>query len=432
MKRKAALAVVLAALSWQARARAEIKLGEAEGWEVSTDGRVNAFISTAFGTGIPEGQQDFPGTGTKDTHNTKNELRATRIRNGFLQSILGFTVDKQVNENLKVTARAALWMNISGMRMKGLPGGIDPRELYGKLEGPWGSLLGGSNLALFGRGGILTDAVVHHEFGLGYPCMVENAGGGACGMAAFGAIFPGFEPGFVYTTPSLGGFELALGVFDPANVANGELNRSPLPRLEAEASFAVPDLLKVFGSAFWQKMEGSPAEQGMLVDIEATGYGAQAGLMFEVGPVMAGGAGFIGQAIAPFTYLEESPTPFDEKGVPRKSRGGFGVAAFTVESINLKLAGGAGIFRLDKSPNDPLPNDPVLGLQNPKVLKQNFGISAGVYQTTGPVHFALEYFRAEHTFHEAGMQDPANQGVGIIKSPTQTVNFINAGFTIAW
>lgn len=432
MKRKAIVAVVLTALTWRAQARAEIKLVEAEGWKVSTDGRVNAFINTAFGTGIPEGQQDFPGTGTKDTHNTKNELRATRIRNGFLSSILGFNLAKQVSENLKVTARAALWMNISGMRMKGVPGAVDPRELYGKLEGPWGSLLGGSDLALFGRGGILVDAAVHHEFGLGYPCMVENAGGGACGMAAFGAIFPGFEPGFVYTTPSLAGFQLAVGLYDPANVANAQLNRSPIPRFEGEASFAVPELLKVFASGFWQKMEGSPPQGGMLTDIEATGYGAQGGLMVELGPVSAGGAAFIGQGIAPFTYLEESPTPFDAKGVPRKSRGGFGVAAVTVESMNLKLAGGAGIFSLDKSPNDPLPFDPVLGFQNPRVLKQNLGISAGVYHWIGPLHLAFEYFRAAHTFHEAGMVDPANPAQGIVKAPTQTVNFINAGFTIVW
>jgi hypothetical protein len=170
----------------------------------------------------------------------------------------------------------------------------------------------------------------------------------------------------------------------------------------------------------------------MLADIEATGYGAQLGAMVEVGPVMAGGAGFIGQGIAPFTYLEESPTPFDAKGVPRKSRGGFGVASFTIESMNLKLAGGAGVFLLDKSPNDPLPIDPVLGFQNPRVLKQNLGFSAGVYHWTGPVHLALEYFRAQHTFHEAGMQDPTNPAQGIVKSPTQEVNFINAGFTIVW
>ena len=153
--------------------------------------------------------------------------------------------------------------------------------------------------------------------------------------------------------------------------------------------------------------------------------------MVTLGPVQAGGAAFVGQGIAPFTYLEESQTPFDAKGVPRKSRGGFGVAAFTVESINLKLAGGAGVFALDKSPNDPEPISGTL-FSNPRVLKQNVGISAGAYQAIGPVHVALEYFRAQHTFHEAGEPDPANPAIGIIKTPAQTVNFINAGFTIGW
>ena len=79
---------------------------------------------------------------------------------------------------------------------------------------------------------------------MGYPCLIENAGGGACGMAAFGAVFPSFEPGFVYTTPPLGGFELSLGIYDPATVANASLTRAPLPRLEAEAAFAVPKALQ--------------------------------------------------------------------------------------------------------------------------------------------------------------------------------------------
>jgi hypothetical protein len=146
---------------------------------------------------------------------------------------------------------------------------------------------------------------------------------------------------------------------------------------------------------------------------------------------MAGGASFLGQGMAPFTYLEESQTPFDAKGVPRKSRGGFGVAAFTVEAINTKIAGGAGLFALDKSPNDPEPISGTL-FSNPRLIKQNIGISAGVYHAIGPVHVALEYFRAQHTFHEAGMQDPTDPSIGIIKSPTQTVNFINGGFTIGW
>jgi hypothetical protein len=430
MKRKAAAAVVLAAFTWQAPALAEITLAEKDGWKVSTDGRVNAFISVARGTGIPDGQTDYPGATTKDTKDSNEQLRSTRLRNGFLASILAFKVEKQVLKDLKVAARAALWMNIAGTRTKNTPGAVDPREVYGTLSGSWGTLLGGSALGLFGRGGILVDSEIAHDYGLGYPCLIENASGGACGMAAFGAVFPSFEPGFAYTTPPLGGFELSLGVYDPATVANAELNRAPLPRFEAEAAFSVPETVKVFANAYWQKLEGSLPVNMMRKDIDATAWGAQGGFILTLGPVMVGGAGFMGQAFSPITYIEESPIPFDGEALPRKARGGFGLGAFKFDSINLKVAGGAGVFRLDKTENDP---DPLTeGAVNPQLLKQNFGMTLGVYQTTGPVHFALEYFRAEHTLYEFGEADPNNAGVVLIKKPVQVVNFINAGFTIVW
>ncbi len=430
--RKATGAAVLAALTWQTPVFAEVVLGEGGGFKVATDGRVNAFLSVARGTGVPESQPDYVGTVTKDTKDSNDELRSTRIRNGFLASILGFTVEKQLYPDLKVTARTALWMSTSGSRTKNMPGGVDPRELYGKLEGSWGSVTGGSMLALFGRGGILTDAAIAHEYGMGYPCMIENASGGACGMAGFGAIFPSFEPGFVYTTPSLGGFELAVGIFDPANVANAQLNRTPLPRLEAEAKFRVPELLTVFANGYWQKLEGSPAIDGELKDIEATAWGAQGGAMVELGPVMVGGAGFVGQAISPISYIEESQTPIDALGEPRKSRGGFGLGAFTFESINLKVAGGAGVFLLDKADSDPDAVTSAGAVANPQLLKKNFAITAGLYQTMGPVIFALEYFRAEHNLYEYGEPDPNNPNIVNIIKPIQVVNFINAGFSLVW
>jgi hypothetical protein len=433
MKRKAATAVVLAALTWQAQAVGELEIAEQDGWRMSTDGRVNAFISVARGSGVPENQPEIPpGAVTKDTKDSNEDLRSTRIRNGFLASILGFNVNKQVFPELEVTARAALWMNTSGTRTKNTPGPVDPRELYGKLEGSWGSLLGGSALALFGRGGILVDSDIAHEYGMGYPCSIESGAGGACGMAAFGAIFPGFEPGFVYTTPELGGFELALGIYDPANVANAELNRSPLPRLEAEASFALPEVVKVFANGFWQKLEGSPPVDGVRTDIEATAWGGQGGLMVTVGPVMVGGAAFAGQAITPISYIEEATITFDSEAVPRKSRGGFGLGAIEFESIQLKVAGGAGVFLLDKTENDPEAVSETGLVGNPRLVKQNFGVTAGVYKAAGPVHFALEYFRAEHTFHDYGEADPDDPTIISIKTPVQVVNFINAGFTVVW
>jgi hypothetical protein len=417
-------------------ALAEVKLAEGGDWGISVDGRVNAFISVARGTGIPDQQPDFPGTITKDTKDTEDNIASTRIRNGFMMSILGFNAQKQVSEDFEVSARIGLWLNTSSSRTKNIPGLVDPRELYARLQGPWGRLQGGSDLALFGRGGIRTDAEIAHDYGMGYPCLIQDASGGACGMAAFGAVFPGFEPGLTYTTPSLGGLELSVGLYDPANIANGDLNRAPLPRLEGEVSYALEQRVRVFASGFWQLMEGTVSDPtgpaGSRRDIHANAWGGQAGLMLTLGPVMVGGAGFTGAGLSPITHIDEHQTAVDSSGTLRKSRGFFGLAAFTFDSIHTKLAGGAGIFHVDKSPNDPPPVGPTGTPQNPQVLEQNVGVTAGIYQTTGPVVFALEYFRAEHTLYEFGQANPNDPNLIDIKRPSQAVNFVNAGFTVIW
>jgi hypothetical protein len=154
--------------------------------------------------------------------------------------------------------------------------------------------------------------------------------------------------------------------------------------------------------------------------------------MVTVGPVMVGGAGFVGQAVTPISYIEEAPITFDSETVPRKSRGGFGLGAVEFESIHLKVAGGAGVFLMDKTENDPEAVSATGLVGNPRLIKQNFGLTAGVYQTTGPLHFALEYFRAEHTFHDYGEADPNDPTIVNIIKPVQVVNFINAGFTVVW
>ena len=440
MKWTAATATLITAFAWQHSAFGEVLIGNAGGWKMTTDGRVNAFISWDRGTGIPENQPDYIGTVTRDrTHDVAGNIEGTRIRNGFLMSILAFELSKQVTENLKVTARVGVWMNISSGRTKNDPGPVDPRELYGKLEGPWGSLLGGSELSLFGRGGILVDYDIAHGYGLGYPCQIEDASGGACGMAGFGAPFPGYDPGFVYTTPNLHGFELAVGIYDPATVGLGQLNRAPLPRVEAEATFALKDRVRVFVNAFWQTLEGTITNPdpmktaGPLIDISATAKGVQGGLKVKLGPLEIGGAAVAGQGMSSMMALDENQASFSQAlGIPRKSYGGFGLAGFTIESLHLKLAGGAGLFHLDKAPDDPAPVDATGTPSNPQLLKQNVGYTLGLYQTTGPVHFALEYFRAEHTLYEYGATDPKDPTIVYIKQPRQVVNFVNAGFTVVW
>jgi hypothetical protein len=416
-------------------ASAEIPLVQYDGWKLSTDGRVNAFISVAAGSGIPQGEPDFLGAGTEDTATATNDLHSTRIRNGFLMSILGFTGVKEVSRDFRVTTRVGVWMNASGSRTKNVSALVDPRELWAMVDGRWGSLLGGSDLSLFGRGGILVDYRIAHEYGLGYPCSIRDASGGACGMVGFGAPFPGYDPGFVYATPSLAGFKLSVGLYDPATIDNASLDRAPLPRVEGELKFDYKEAVKLFVSGFWQVLEGTvqnPQTMGQK-DLHAEGWGVQAGGMLSLGPIMLGGAAYQGAGFSPIQALDESALPVDSAGVLRNSRGAFGLGAVLVDALNVKVAGGAGLFYLDKNKNDAGTTSSTGSPADPKLIKQNLGITAGIYQTTGPVHFALEYFRAEQTWYERGVASATNPSVTVaVNTPQQVVNFINAGMTVVW
>jgi Gram-negative porin len=432
----ALLATAVATIGSTSPARAEIPLAQYQGWQLSTDGRVNTFLSVATGT-ASKGQEET-GAGTADTADSNDGLHSTRIRNGFMMSILGFTGQKQVHPNFKVTTRVALWMNVTGSRTKNASAQVDPRELYEKIEGGWGSVLLGSDLALFGRGGILVDYDVAHEYGLGYPCGIKDASGGGCGMVGFGAPFPGYEPGLVYATPSLAGLQLSLGLYDPATIGHAQLDRAPLPRVEGEAKFGYKEIVRVFASGFWQVLEGtiadtSPAAMGRLKNLHTDAWGAQAGAMLGLGPIQLGGAAYQGAGFSPITYIEEGSIAGDPTGQLRKSRGAFALGSVSIHALELKIAGGAGLWHLDKTSNDSGPQNEVGAPTDPRLIKQNFGVTVGAYQTTGPVHFALEYFRAQHTWYERGVPSALDPNVTAkIEAPVQTVNFINAGATVVW
>lgn len=433
----AAAAAFALTLSATRPAPADVPFAQYDGWQLSTDGRVNTFLSVAVGNEA-KGPEEAAGTGTADTADSMGGLHSTRIRNGFLTSILGFRAQKQVSPQLKITTRVALWMNASGSRTKNVSSLIDARELYEKFEGPWGSALLGSDMTLFGRGGILVDADIAHDFGLGYPCAIKDSSGGGCGMTAFGAPFPGFDPGLVYATPNLHGFQFSFGLYDPATIGHAQLDRAPLPRVEAEAKLELDKLFRLFGSGFWQVLEGTitevtPSGVSRKKNLQTNAWGAQAGGLLSIGPVMLGGAAYRGAGFSPTTYIEEGTIAADPAAVLRQSRGVFGLAAVSIDAIHLKVAGGAGVWRLDKTENDSGPQSPTGAPTDPHLIKQNLGATVGVYQTTGPAHFALEYFRAQHTWYDRGVPSATDPNVTArIETPTQIVNFINAGATVVW
>jgi hypothetical protein len=416
----------LAAL-WPQNARAEIELTEKKGWVLSIDGRLNAFLSHTWGTGVPAGMPDY--TGIDDTPTADNEIVSTRVRTGFMTSIFGLKLKKELQDEITVTGRVALWM-IIGRPKQDAPL-TEPRELYVQIDTVGGSLLAGRNLSLFPRGAILINYEYAHNYGLGHPCSPQFVSGGACGHAGHGTTFPGFNAGIVYTTPTLAGLALSLGLYDPATIAVGRYERTPYPRLEGELTFKAPDYFHAFGHGFWQRLERTDTDPvtSEQVDKDVSARGVGGGLGIAIGPVRLGGSGYFGKGLGAYLPIENNPVVVDDEGTLRDSFGYYAQSALVIKGTQVSV--GLGVTQIKKTDFDPdadeLDMNGVPG--NPRLIKRQLGFSAGLYQMFGPLVFAAEYFRGEYTWHDFGEIEGTEI---VVKRPQQAVNFVNAGVTLYW
>jgi len=422
------IAIVAAVVLPAARASAEITLLNVDGWELSTDGRINNFVSVTRGNAIPADEPLY--TGVDDERTADNQIASTRLRTGFMMNVLGFELRKKVSEETKVRVRVALWALSSSLRSALDAPGVEARDAYFKLEGPWGGFLVGRALALFARGGILLDYDVEHGNGLGYPCAIKEVHGGACGHAGFGLLFPGFHSGFVYNTPTVGGLQLSVGAYDPIQFAESNYRRTPYPRPEAELTFATPSkVFTAFVGGLWQRISATLAPDVTMptvrADFDFDAYGVNYGFGINAGPLKLGFSGFAGKGLGLAVPLEDNPAIL-LSGRPglRSEDGYWGGAALVFGGT--KIAGGAGITRAKRDADDP----PDTSANVPYVAQQ-LGFSGGIYQTVfGMVTFAVEYFGAQFTWFDR-TETLADGSMAVVR-PRQFVNFVNVGATLVW
>ena len=427
-------AVSLAATTLVHReAAAEFSLSKQDGWELSLDGRINTFVSFAQGDKTPEGVAEWTAGlfEPADPHNDK--IMVTRVRSGFVQNVLGFSVAKQVTPDYKLTGRFALFAGVSNERkpILGSQPDVQARELFIRLEAPWGTIEAGRNLGLFGRGGVFMDYEIVHANGLGSPCSTRQILGGACGFAGHGILFPGFNAGALYATPKFAGIQATVGLFDPTVNSEKGYEITPYPRIEGQLSFNYHDQFKVFGEGMWQRLiNTSPLkdaamnvvmEAGKPKDQVADATGVAAGAMFSGGPVQVGGAFYAGTGLTLIVPIFNTPILADGLGVLRKGQGFVGMAS--LKFGDTKIAGGGGISQLKLTPTDKqsLPFSQIVP------PKQQLGISIGLYQTMfKQLTWALEYFRGQYTWYDY------RNAAGVVAAPKQNVNFINTGLTLVF
>ena len=278
----------LALCSWPSLARAEVTLAKLpDNWEVYTSGRMSAFAQVIEGYGVPQpldpnhalAQEGIPfdADSSDGTSNKSGHGLAFRVRSGFLPNILTVGIRRQITPNTMVNAQISVWSTIEsqGQRtyQKNLP---DVREGYVRVQWPFGTVLAGRALSLFGKGGTELDFMYGHGYAVGAP-QGFNDQGPTAGHIGFGVLANIFAAGVVYSTPIFAGLQLNVGYYDPAVLVGQRYARAKLGRPEARATY---DLKFSENARLHAFVEGAFQK---LYDTNGTNdsknvYGAQAGV----------------------------------------------------------------------------------------------------------------------------------------------------------
>jgi hypothetical protein len=453
VSRKLAGALALGAVTLGAPSvgKGEVKIGEAGGWTLSTDGRVNAFVSHVYGEPRPEGLSNLNWVGFNESNspgqiNADKKLQKTKIRSGYVPSTLAFNFRKQMTPNLKVQSRVEIGFQITNIDPAFIadPTWMDPRSVYLDLSGGWGSVRAGRDFSLFSRGNLFMNYELGHAYGLGFPCAYEKMFGGACGHVGFGTLWPDFRAQITYTTPSIADMvAISVGVFDPRGIPTYGWDQTPLPRFESEATFNYswqPNwAVKAWANGMWQKIGTSAdidADMNMATppvrqDFTQDAYGVGGGVQANLGPVKAGFSGYMGQGMDAFVTFTFNPIYIGQgNAVPnqerrfRPSKGFLGEASVTFGDT--WVMGGFGQARFDRISTDI----PINAVDAFPLVRSHTGISGGVFHRIEHVVLGLDYFNAHYAFDPRVVTVPGGAPRAVTVS--QTVHIFNAGVTLEW
>lgn len=412
----------ISALAAATPAHAEVEFYKADGWSVSTNGRTNGFYSYEWGDKTPQGgtpnsmgSHDLVATPFEAAADAADEKKFTvsRVHGGFVGTILGFTVRKEISPTLRGSAHVELWWSIETNQFRNYSSMVvDPRVGYAMLEGPWGAIKAGRDLGLHNRGATITDFLYANGYSIGGPCNATQSGP-LCGNIGYGYQFPGFNASLQYITPKVGGFQASIGAFDPVRIGKPlELRRVPYPRIEGEANFEHNwgDVsLALYGNGMWQQASDDVANPTTMVSAPKTvnAWGVGYGARLEVGKIFkAGVGGDRDQGGGDFAALADF-IPLDLAGELRKTDGYFGQVMVSPGAID--VAAGAGITRVWETAND-------VALQK-SPIKSRLGMNLTFNYHFDPVVFNAQVYHARHQFW---------------RGEKQNLTFLHTGMTFVW
>jgi len=440
-------------------AHAEVVLSEQDGWTFTFDGRVNSFLSAGFGDDLPAptpnpdpmapvhtvmGENSAAGNGVPNVgwpanygqSDPSKQFTSIRVRSGMYGNILGFGIARKLSEDTIIRGYISIWSTVESLSMdKWAPVPAEAREGYLTAIGPWGSVKIGRMLTWMGRSGYEIDTLYGHGYGVGLPC--TDALGPACGHIGTGALHPGYGAGFQYSTPSLGGLQLHVGIYDPIVFGEGSWTLAPFVRPEGSLAFdrrlGASSRIKVSVEGVYQPLSRVETDMATMTDIKFNTalWGVSGGLRLDVGPVRLGLSGFHGKGISLYYALQRTQATEDRTHELRLFTGAYGQAALVFG--RLQLSGGFGLAQVQQTPDDK---------QNIRlsVIHYQAGYSGGVYfYATDNIVLGLDFFQFVAKWYGAptGTEDtavvpPTVVITGKLAGEQQIVRFVNAGVTYHW
>jgi hypothetical protein len=223
---------------------------------------------------------------------------------------------------------------------------IDMRQVFLTVGGPWGQILAGRELGLFGRQAILSDQTLFGVGGTGGP----DGGGTTLGRIGYGYIYPQFKAQLTYSTAAGRPGQLSIGLFQPAT--NPPYTTVQLPRVEAEGVWSSGNTkIWVGGLAQSNKTPEPASETGFA-------WGGNAGVRFGTPMVSVTATGYYGKGIGTtLMFLNGAGGSGTGSDDLRKSLGGYGQVTVTPANSKVTLAGSWGISILDASTDEEATND---------------------------------------------------------------------------
>jgi hypothetical protein len=331
------LAVLAAGMFFASNASAAIVIGGADGWSFSTDGMVNLFATY-------QNSDDNPG-GVQTAYLTEED--GFRLKNGFLPNILAFNIKAPTMNGLDLGARVGFYPSSAQSNVKNtFNGQIDLREVFFTVDGNFGQLMIGKGLSLFMGQNLLTEQTLMGAGHLGTALGLGGAGV-TLGRIGYGYLYPNFNSQVRYTTPDMGGFKAAIGIYDPSTLDT--FNETKLPRVEGELSYAGTfgdsNVFKAYTNAMWQEV----GDQASSDDI--TAWGISAGAVVGLGGFELSGSAFTGEALG--TTLMFAADAIDAIGEERETWGYIAQLTYTMANEGkTKFGVSYGANEMDETSND--------------------------------------------------------------------------------